>query len=88
MHNFAEKYYNNLSNLFNSIRATNNQGSELNFFNAIEKVCDLIILETIAGHKLMFIGNGASAATSSHMSTDFWKNGGMRGLSPLTIAHF
>ena len=81
MHNFAEKYYNNLSNLFNSIRATNNQGSELNFFDAIEKVCDLIILETTAGHKLMFIGNGASAAISSHMSTDFWKNGGMRAIA-------
>lgn len=81
MHKFAEKYYNNLSNLFNSIRATNNQGSELNFFDAIEKVCNLIILKTGAGHKLMFIGNGASAAISSHMSTDFWKNGGMRAIA-------
>lgn len=81
MRNFAEKYYNNLANLFNSIRATNEQDGELNFFDAIEKVCDLIILETAAGHKLMFIGNGASAAISSHMSTDFWKNGGMRAIA-------
>jgi len=29
----------------------------------------------------MFIGNGASAAISSHMSTDFWKNGGMRAIA-------
>ena len=81
MHNFAEKYYNNLSNLFNSIRATNNQGSELNFFDAIEKVCNLIILKTDSNQKLIFIGNGASAAISSHMSTDFWKNGGMRAIA-------
>jgi D-sedoheptulose 7-phosphate isomerase len=81
MNNFAEKYYNNLSNLFDSIRATNNQGSELNFFDAIEKVCNLIILKTASNHKLMFIGNGASAAISSHMSTDFWKNGGMRAIA-------
>jgi D-sedoheptulose 7-phosphate isomerase len=81
MHNFAEKYYNNLSNLFDSIRATNNLGSELNFFDAIEKVCNLIILKTDSNHKLMFIGNGASAAISSHMSTDFWKNGCMRAIA-------
>jgi len=81
MHNFAEKYYNNLSNLVYSIRATNNQGSGLNFFDAIEKVCNLIILKTDSNHKLMFIGNGASAAISSHMSTDFWKNGGMRAIT-------
>ena len=29
----------------------------------------------------MFIGNGASAAISSHMSTDYWKNGGMRAIA-------
>lgn len=81
MRNFAEKYYNNLANLFNFIRITDRQGREVGFFDGIEKVCDLIILETTAGHKLMFIGNGASAAISSHMSADFWKNGGMRAIA-------
>ncbi|MCK4529365.1 SIS domain-containing protein [candidate division WOR-3 bacterium] len=81
MHIFAQNYYRKLSDLFNSIRTTNKHGGELNFFDAIEKVCDLIILKTAAGHKLMFIGNGASAAISSHMSTDFWKNGGMRAIA-------
>lgn len=81
MHIFAQNYYRKLSDLFNSIRTTNKHGGELNFFDAIEKVCDLIILKTAAGHKLMFIGNGASAAISSHMSTDFWKNGGMKAIA-------
>jgi D-sedoheptulose 7-phosphate isomerase len=81
MHIFAQNYYRKLSDLFNSIRTSNKHGGELNFFDAIEKVCDLIILKTAAGHKLMFIGNGASAAISSHMSTDFWKNGGMRAIA-------
>jgi len=29
----------------------------------------------------MFIGNGASAAISSHMSTDFWRNIGIRAVA-------
>lgn len=81
MHIFAQNYYRKLSGLLNSIRVTNKQSSDLNFFDAIEKVCDLIILKTDVGHKLMFIGNGASAAIASHMSTDFWKNGGMRAIA-------
>ncbi|MBI1778604.1 MAG: SIS domain-containing protein [Proteobacteria bacterium] len=34
-----------------------------------------------AGNKLMFIGNGGSAAIASHMANDFSKNGGMRSLA-------
>lgn len=48
------------------------------FHEGIEAACALIISQTSAGKKLMFIGNGASASIASHMSTDFWKNGGMR----------
>lgn len=81
MRKFAKEYYDNLAKLFNSIRVTDRQGRTVGFFEGIEKVCDLIILQTSSGHKLMFIGNGASAACSSHMSTDFWKNGGMKALA-------
>jgi D-sedoheptulose 7-phosphate isomerase len=31
-----------------------------------------------AGNKIMFIGNGGSSATASHMANDFTKNGNMR----------
>lgn len=31
-----------------------------------------------AGNKIMFVGNGGSAAIASHMANDFSKNGGMR----------
>ncbi|HVJ52125.1 MAG TPA: SIS domain-containing protein [Aliidongia sp.] len=33
------------------------------------------------GNKLMFIGNGGSAAIASHMAIDYSKNGGMRSLA-------
>jgi D-sedoheptulose 7-phosphate isomerase len=34
-----------------------------------------------AGNKLIFIGNGGSAAIASHMATDYSKNGGIRALA-------
>ena len=33
------------------------------------------------GSKIMFIGNGGSAAIASHMATDFVKNGGLRAIA-------
>lgn len=34
-------------------------------------------IASVRDRKLMFIGNGASAAIASHMATDFWKNAGV-----------
>jgi D-sedoheptulose 7-phosphate isomerase len=34
-----------------------------------------------AGKKLMFVGNGGSAAVASHMAQDYSKSGGMRSLA-------
>lgn len=81
MREFAQSYYNKLATHFHSIRVTDGQGDILDFFDGIERVCNLIISKKESGHKLMFIGNGASAAMSSHMSTDFWKNGGIKAVA-------
>tara|TARA_B100000959_G_scaffold286540_1_gene365678 strand:- start:635 stop:1207 length:573 start_codon:yes stop_codon:yes gene_type:complete len=81
MRKFVEEYYNNLSNNLKSIRVTDKQGDEVDFFEGIEKVGNVIKLQTGTGHKIIFIGNGASAAISSHMSTDFWKNGSMKAVA-------
>src|SRR6201982_1841570 len=34
-----------------------------------------------AGNKLIFVGNGGSAAIASHMATDYSKNGNIRALA-------
>ena len=60
---------------------TNQAGSGLDFFLGIGDTAALIAQQARAGHKMLFIGNGASAAISSHMATDFWKTGGMRALA-------
>jgi D-sedoheptulose 7-phosphate isomerase len=81
MRKFAENYYNNLNSLISSVRVTNKDGIKLDFYEGIEKAAELIMSQVDSGHKLMFIGNGASASISSHMSTDFLKNGQMRAIS-------
>tara|TARA_B100000315_G_scaffold238050_1_gene255454 strand:- start:403 stop:984 length:582 start_codon:yes stop_codon:yes gene_type:complete len=78
---FIENYYKTLSLLYNSIKVTDKEGSEIGFFHGIEKVCSLVRLKADSGCKLMFIGNGASASIASHMSTDCWKNGGIKAVA-------
>lgn len=81
MNKFAEDYYRNLTSIVNSIRATSAEGDELGFYNGIEKAGNLIKSCADSGNKIMFIGNGASASISSHMATDFFKNGGIRAIA-------
>jgi len=81
MHKIAETYYNDLLIFMNSIRVTNKKGDSFNLYQGIELVGNLILDQTASGRKMIFIGNGASAAISSHMSTDFWKNGGIRAIA-------
>jgi len=81
MKTFVEDYYNDLAELTRSIRVTDKEGEEIGFSHGIEKVGNLILSQAGSGNKLMFIGNGASAAISSHMSTDFWKTCGIRAIA-------
>ena len=81
MSNLAEKYYENLWALIRSIQVTNQDGQEMNFDQGIEWTCNLILAQAKEGRKLIFIGNGGSAAISSHLATDFWKNGGIKALA-------
>lgn len=78
---FTEKYYKNLLKVINSIRATDKEGNVLDFYGGIEVAANLILTQANHGSKTIFIGNGASAAISSHMATDFWKNGGIRAVA-------
>ena len=81
MRKFVEDYYSDLTELTRSIRVTDKEGGKIEFSHGIEKVGNLILSQADSGYKLMFIGNGASAAISSHMSTDFWKTCGIRAIA-------
>jgi D-sedoheptulose 7-phosphate isomerase len=78
MNKFSEGYFRNLGKSMESISASHGNGELGSFHDGVEAACDLIIAQANAGKKLMFIGNGGSASIASHMSTDFWKSGGIR----------
>ena len=74
----ARAYYENLGQLMGRMTATDRQGVLMDCCQGVASAAQLVLATGAAGGKLMFIGNGASAAISSHMSTDYWKNGGIR----------
>ena len=81
MRDFAVAYYQNLKQVMDNLVVTDPKGNALEFSQGIGDAAALIAKQARSGLKIFFIGNGASAAISSHMATDFWKNGGMRALS-------
>ncbi|NUO09105.1 MAG: SIS domain-containing protein [Candidatus Brocadia sp.] len=81
MQEFAKNYYKNLFGFISSTRVTSKSSEKLTFPQGIEMTCNLITSQAASGYKTIFIGNGGSAAISSHMAIDFWKNGGMKAIS-------
>jgi D-sedoheptulose 7-phosphate isomerase len=81
MRDFADTYYQDLKRCMDNLVVTDAQGNSQESFLGMEKAAALIAGQARAGHKMLFIGNGASAAISSHMATDFWKAGGIRALA-------
>lgn len=77
----VKNFYQNLVKLTGNIIANDKNNEPFDFYQALEKVGQLVAQQTSKGKKVIFIGNGASAAIASHMATDYWKNGGMRAVS-------
>jgi D-sedoheptulose 7-phosphate isomerase len=77
----AQHYFKHLTEALGKIRCTPKGGADASVFEGVEAVAKLVVARSQAGKKLMFIGNGASASIASHMSTDYWKNGGIRAVA-------
>lgn len=81
MREFTRNFFDRLAGALKSVSVSDGEGRCVDIFEGLEKVSRVIISQSHAGNKLMFIGNGASAAISSHMATDYWKNGGIRSVA-------
>lgn len=75
------QYLDDLGQALASVQVSDGSGALLDFSTGMEQAIDLIVAQTNQGRKLMFIGNGASAAIASHQSVDYWKAGGMRAVA-------
>jgi D-sedoheptulose 7-phosphate isomerase len=78
MRKLSKNYFASLGQVMTEITVSIADAAPASFHDGVEAACHLIVTQSKGGKKLMFIGNGASASIASHMSTDFWKNGGMR----------
>jgi D-sedoheptulose 7-phosphate isomerase len=75
------EYFEILKSLFDNVVVTGRDNRVYQFDEAVDMSIDMIIKRQAYGGKLIFIGNGASAAIASHIACDFWKNAGIRAVS-------
>jgi D-sedoheptulose 7-phosphate isomerase len=60
---------------------TGSGGASMPLQEGLGGTVDLVEEVCAAGNKLIFIGNGGSAAIASHQAVDYWKNGGLTALA-------
>jgi D-sedoheptulose 7-phosphate isomerase len=77
---YSEQYFSEFTALFNRIEVTNARKISLSLHEGIEQAKNLIIEQAAAQKKIIFIGNGGSAAIAEHEALDYWRNGGIPAL--------
>ena len=75
------KFLVELGEMLTRVEATDAAGRRLGCDEAMGRAVDLVRGQTGQGRKVIFIGNGGSAAIASHQAVDYWKNGGMRAIA-------
>jgi D-sedoheptulose 7-phosphate isomerase len=75
------RYFTTLSDHLVDAAVTSAAGQPLAMAEAVNQVMALARRTHAAGNKLIFVGNGGSAAIASHMATDYSKNGDIRSLA-------
>lgn len=69
----ATAYFHKLSELLPRVQVTDGHGVALSLEEGANKAVDMILSVRCASGKVMLIGNGDSAAISSHMQNDLCK---------------
>jgi D-sedoheptulose 7-phosphate isomerase len=75
------RYFQTLADHLLHTAITSASGQKLGLADAINHLVGLARRTHAAGNKLIFVGNGGSAAIASHMATDYTKNGQIRSLA-------
>lgn len=76
-----KNYVDHLAACVSNCTVTNEKGEEILLDSGILQLGKLAKKTHAVGNKIIFIGNGGSAAICSHMAIDYSKNGGMRALA-------
>ena len=81
MQNLIDGYFDELRRLADGVAATDGEGRDVGIAEAIGWTIESAKATHAAGNKLMFVGNGGSAAIAGHMAIDYSKNGGLRAMA-------
>lgn len=74
-------YFKGLDEVLLKTEVTDSKKEKISLNDGLEETIRIIVECASAGKKIVFIGNGGSASISSHISVDFWKNGGIRAIA-------
>ena len=70
-----------LEEIQKEFQVSNKSGKALSMENGFVQSINLMVNASKKGKKLIFIGNGGSAAIASHQAIDYWKNGGLEAIA-------
>ena len=74
-------FFEDLARAQKTVAVFDGAGAALDFAEGMTRAIEMLVTQTGRGRKIMFVGNGASAAIASHQAVDYWKTGGMRALA-------
>ncbi|OGL73289.1 hypothetical protein A3E39_01195 [Candidatus Uhrbacteria bacterium RIFCSPHIGHO2_12_FULL_60_25] len=77
---YFKRYTTDLASCVQGALATDASGCELDLIQCLEQTIAKFRESHAAGGKIIFLGNGGSAAIASHQSYDYWKNGKLRAM--------
>src|SRR3984957_14931112 len=75
------RYFTTLSDHLVGTAVPPTSGGSKEMAESVNQVMALARKAHAAGNKLIFVGNGGSAAIASHMATDYSKNGDVRSMA-------
>jgi D-sedoheptulose 7-phosphate isomerase len=76
-----ENYFHSLADLGANVIATKSSVDDFSLAEAFDWAVNRIKFTRDSGGKIIFVGNGGSAAIASHMAIDYSKNGGFPALA-------
>jgi D-sedoheptulose 7-phosphate isomerase len=77
----AGEYFSNLKKSLDALEVRDEKGASLTQDKGFQRAIEWIREAGKARAKVIFVGNGGSAAIASHQAVDLWKNGGIRAVA-------
>ncbi len=71
----------NLEEIEKEFQVTSRKGDSVPIQEGFRLAIHLVTRAAQQGKKIIFIGNGGSAAIASHQAVDYWKNGGIEAIA-------